>query len=246
MSNQKDELSQNTQFDQQRNPHDVFIAEGGDPDYQLLFAKAGFRIVPSVEAADIVCFTGGWDVNPNLYGEEVIAETSFSLDRDSSDMKVWRAAKDKFKVGICRGGQFLNVMNGGKMWQDVDMHGRPHDLIDQFTGRQVKVSSTHHQMFRPAQGFISVAEAREANYKKSETQSWRLKNDSSKLDNYFKRDFEVLFYPKTRSLCFQPHPEFQEDGNRDCRNYFYSVLRRCVDGTIEQEAARRKAENKGT
>lgn len=215
----------------------TFWVSSGNPEYVELMTKAGFKQTSSLVVADIVVFTGGSDVDPMLYGEERLPTTGFSLARDKEDTVVWRCAKDKIKVGICRGGQFLNVMNGGKLWQHVNRHTQDHVLTDEFTGRTVNVSSTHHQMFRPARGAIVIATARETTLKIADKQRWSLKDDGSKIDDYFKKDFEVVYYPRTKSLCFQPHPEFRE--HLECRDYFYSVLRRVLDGTIEAEEEQR-------
>lgn len=216
----------------------------GDADYMRLMVKAGFKLVAQQKDAEITLFTGGWDVNPLFYGEEAIPATGFSHERDKEDLEAWRGAKDQIKLGICRGGQFLNVMNGGKLWQDVDRHAvhDGHMLTDQFTQRQVKVSSTHHQMFRPAHDAILVALARESTTKQSELSKWTIKNDGKPIDEFLKRDYEVLYYPRTRSLCFQPHPEFL--GWDDCRDYFYSCVRRVIDGTFIREATAAKAAKK--
>jgi len=215
-------------------------AEGGI-EYHALMVRAGFKQVQDVKDADIVVFTGGADVNPLLYGELALQETGFSPKRDKQDLEAWRAAKGKFKIGICRGGQFLNVMNGGKLWQHVDGHAlfATHKMVDQFSNQEVEVTSTHHQMFRPGKNAIIIGLAREANMKKCERQFWRFKGDTTAVDKFMSKDFEVVYYPKSMSLCFQPHPEFQLA--HSTREYFYSVLRRIMDGTIEAENAARTA-----
>lgn len=214
-------------------PKTFWMAEGGDSDYLKLFVRAGFKLVATLDEADLCVFTGGWDVNPLLYGEAPRDETNYCIDRDKSDIEAFRKSEGKWRVGICRGGQFLNVMNGGKLWQDVNNHCSDHKLVDAFTNQEVLVTSTHHQMFRPGVGNIVVATAREATFKRSDMQQWRIKNDGTTMDNWLKTDYEVLYYPASKSLCFQPHPEFPNAVA--CREYFYSCLRRMIDGTFEQE-----------
>ena len=35
---------------------------------------------------------------------------------------------------------------------------------------------------------------------------------------------EAVFYPETKSLCFQPHPEFNTFGGLECREaYFFFI-----------------------
>lgn len=220
-------------------PKNFWLSIGGGSEYQRLFNKAGFKQSSNLSDADICVFTGGSDVNPVLYGESARPETHFSLDRDKADLQAWRGAKNKLKVGICRGGQFLNVMNGGKLWQHVDNHCHEHELTDQFNNRVVTVSSTHHQMFRPAHHAVVIGLARKATFKYTDNQTWKIKNDDTgPLQTHLKKDYEVLWYPMSQSLCFQPHPEFEDA--LECRDYFYSVLRRIIDGTIDNEVAARK------
>src|SRR3546814_14796091 len=50
-------------------------------------------------------------------------------------------------LGVCRGAQFLNVMPGGKLYQDVDNHVGDHPIYDPQNKRVIpNVSSIHHQM----------------------------------------------------------------------------------------------------
>jgi len=225
----------------------VFVNQPSGDDFVALFLERAPKSFPYImvkdqKDADIVVFTGGSDVQPILYGEAPLIVTHFNPARDQADIKSFRMAQKmgQFKIGICRGGQFLNVMNGGKLWQDVDMHCRTHILTDAFTGKKWAVSSTHHQMFRPAAGALIVATARESTQKVCDGQTWEIKNDGSNMDNYFKTDFEVLFYPETRTLCFQPHPEY--DIPITTAFYFHDVLARCFhfEDTHEDHLTQRK------
>lgn len=202
--------------------------------------RAGFQRAKTIEEADAVFFVGGADVNPMLYGEDPHRTTHYDNRRDVEDMYAWRMAKDKLKIGVCRGGQFLNVMNGGKLWQNVDNHGVTHELTDCFTGEKVMVSSTHHQQFRPAMNGIVVAIARESNNKEAAGQVWKYQKNGTPMDNYFARDHEVVWYPETQSLCFQPHPEYTLP--LSCSRYFLSVLKKCMANEYVHPNDQKKAE----
>lgn len=200
-------------------------------EYALMM-RCGWERAMNFEEADAVFFVGGSDVNPALYGEEALKGTGFHIPTDNRDLTGWRMSAGKMRIGICRGGQFLNVMNGGKLWQDVDGHCGSHDLVDKFTGQVVRVSSTHHQQFRPAMNGITIATARETTKKVTANQTWSLKNDHTPMDDYFKIDHEVVWYPSTRSLCFQPHPEYLSPEGTE--PYFRSVLNKCWDDEYKQ------------
>lgn len=215
----------------QREPHDLNMYVHDNRDVQVLFAKGGYGITNNIDVADIVVFTGGADVNPLLYGEAALPGTGYSVPRDDQDLAQWRLCKDKMKVGICRGGQFLNVMNGGKLFQHVDGHTCSHSLTDRFTGAKHNVSSTHHQMFRPATDAVIIATASESTIKHSEKLMYKIKFDGSPLDRQYEQDYEVLYYPKSRSLCFQPHPEYVEP--EGTAKYFYDVMRRILNGDFD-------------
>ena len=71
---------------------------------------------------DGLILSGGEDVQPGWYGEEVWNETVHvdSL-RDRSDSLLARAAlaSDKPVLAICRGAQLMNVVLGGSLYQDL-------------------------------------------------------------------------------------------------------------------------------
>ncbi len=48
-------------------------------------------------------------------------------------------------------------------------------------------------------------------------------------------DIESCYYAETRSLCFQPHPEFA--GVAECTTYFFEVLERYYNDSPKKEAA---------
>lgn len=125
-----------------------------------LMAEAGFTRATRVEEADVVVFVGGSDVDPSTYDEEKLPTTSSSLDRDIVEKtyyhKCVRLGVPMF--GICRGAQFLHVMNGGKLWQHVDGHGgNDHDIVDHELGMVVSSTSLHHQMLIPCPDLQIIA-----------------------------------------------------------------------------------------
>lgn len=199
----------------------VYVHGPGRFAYIAMFLEAGLVGANKLDECDIVCFTGGEDVSPHLYGEIPLHGTWSNVHRDRADDDVYQRAKrlGLVMVGICRGGQFLNVMNGGKMWQDVNNHTRPHNLQDMISGEIIRVSSTHHQMMKPnlkAADIIGIAA--ESTEKVSQYVRWTYDKDVIGREP----DYEVLWYPETKCLCFQPHPELP--GYEDCRNYFFETL----------------------
>ncbi len=212
-----------------------------------MFLERGIYRAQSIEEADFICFTGGEDVSPDLYGERPLAKTFFSAQRDMFDTAAYMRAKTRFKgefekpcVGICRGAQFLNVMNQGKMWQDVDWHTASHHIWDPSILKRIFVTSTHHQQMIPHADAELVAYCAISHSKERFGFSWEAVVNTQMIqadpkyytgiqitDNPakpvpYELDVEVLWYPATKDLCFQPHPELQ--GAKECREYFFSLL----------------------
>ena len=85
---------------------------------------------------DALVLTGGEDVDPARYGEEVWNETvEVNYRRDTSDFLLARAALDAGLpiLGICRGEQLMNVLLGGSLYQD---------LPTQYTTQKTSVNGT--------------------------------------------------------------------------------------------------------
>ena len=203
-------------------PNTVYIV-GGSNQYTRMFLQRGWDVTAIIEEADLVQFTGGEDVTPALYGEPNHRTTGNNPRRDEYEKEIFDycVIMGTPMTGICRGGQFLNVMNGGKMWQDVDNHGRAHDAdVAGYIGK-VYVSSTHHQMMRPNTEVehIVLMTASQSTTKECMGKDYVIVNYVRKDVNG--DDIESVYYPTTRSLCYQPHPEFATNGCQDV--YFHFI-----------------------
>src|SRR5258708_5997364 len=91
-------------------------------DCEVLFPKLEivrlrYTVAPDyIGKDDLILFAGGTDVNPKLYGEKQGTWTGRSdFQRDAFEQTVFEMYPDNPKLGICRGSQFVNVMNGGKL-----------------------------------------------------------------------------------------------------------------------------------
>ena len=75
-----------------------------------------------VSLLDGLLMTGGEDVDPAWYGEDILNGTvSVNAPRDTTDMLLLEAARKRGipVLGICRGEQIVNVFRGGSLWQDL-------------------------------------------------------------------------------------------------------------------------------
>lgn len=205
----------------------VYVVGGGYA-YERMFKQAGYALAASMQEADLLCFTGGADVSPELYGEENVGSYC-SPERDKYEEQVfdWAYAHDVPMVGICRGGQFLNVMNGGKMWQDVDNHAisGTHKAMCKYWG-EIMVSSTHHQMMRPHELGDVLVSASLASYKLGGEGLFE-RGDAA----FSNHDCEVVYYKDTKSLCYQPHPEIVNEDHQ-CRKHFLMLVDKLISGGL--------------
>lgn len=194
----------------------IYIAHSS-PAYHRMFASFGYDVVNNLPDADLVCFTGGEDVSPSFYGQPVHLTTYSSLGRDDTEKLLFDAAVrlKKKMVGICRGSQFLNVMNGGQMYQDVTNHTTPHLIHDVLHEEKYMVTSTHHQMMMPTE------KAEIIGYADHPTQREWYEDDELKRD-VVQFGFEIVLYRDTNCLCYQPHPEM--DLRSPMRQRFKSLI----------------------
>ena len=158
--------------------------------YSEAISKAGGIpvVIPTVssrEEADAVLsqlygivFSGGVDVNPAWYGEEILNETvTIDAVRDHSDSLLACAAVASRKpiLAICRGEQLINVILGGSLYQDIPAQvpetvghsgGATHKigleegsvLARLFGPDSLEVNSYHHQAVKdPAPGIRVTA-----------------------------------------------------------------------------------------
>ena len=203
----------------------VFVLQGYA--YSLvvkMFHMYGYEVVSKLEDSDIVCFLGGDDINPKLYGETEAGAEGWNDERDAYEVDIYNRCGTRFKVGICRGGQLLNVLNGGSLWQDVNNHNSGvHSVLDYITNEAVVVNSLHHQQMRLGDAGELVAGCHLSSKKDSYNAYWS--SSISKADKTNKDvDVEVAFYEATKSLCFQPHPQLRPLGSTG--KYFKSLLDR--------------------
>ena len=151
---------------------------GGAP----LLVPPGTDIAATLEAVDGLVFSGGPDLDPELYGADAHAETyGIVRQRDDFELELMRAALDRDvpMLAICRGSQVLNVLRGGDLEQHVpDRVGTTahrevpgtfsvHDVavaagsrLGAILGDRHDVKSSHHQGFgRVGDGLTVTAEA---------------------------------------------------------------------------------------
>lgn len=139
-----------------------------------------------IKIADAIVFSGGEDINPNLYGADFHPTVQgVSFERDEFERKLFEKAVEK-KIpilGICRGMQLINSLMGGDLYQDINSevkeasgHSFAKDLsrgilkittiegsrIRKHLGEEILVNQYHHQAVKNlAKDFVATAKSRD-------------------------------------------------------------------------------------
>lgn len=154
-----------------------------------------------LQQGDVLLFEGGTDIGSHLYGEERNRYTSPpDRLRDLFEVGMFTQAKKLGlpMIGICRGAQLLCALSGGKLVQHVDMHGRDHWVTD-YKGDEYKVTSTHHQMMYPKDVKHHII---------ASTNVAKIYLGENEQPIHMEEDPEIVWFPETKSLAIQGHPEY--------------------------------------
>lgn len=137
-----------------------------------------------LELVDGLVLSGGYDVAPDLYGEQPTPVQGFTMRQvDTQYLQLIKEA-DKLQkpvLGICKGAQMINVAFGGTLYQDLGSQlsgvfqhvqkaprGEAIHMVDtedgsfiqSITGKRGWVNSFHHQAIKDvADGFDVTARA---------------------------------------------------------------------------------------
>ncbi len=139
-----------------------------------------------IKLADAIVFTGGEDIDPNLYGADFHPSVEFvSFERDAFEKYLYEKAFAKKipMLGICRGMQMINALAGGDLYQDLKSeykgasgHSMGRDLsrgilkifteknsnINKILGDEILVNQFHHQAVKNlGKGFVATAHSRD-------------------------------------------------------------------------------------
>jgi gamma-glutamyl-gamma-aminobutyrate hydrolase PuuD len=150
---------------------------GGRP---LLVPPSDHGVDETLAALDAIVFSGGSDLDPDLYGQEKHPETlGVVKERDRAELAllVGALARDMPVLAVCRGSQVLNVALGGDLVQhlpdvvgdekhkqtpgtfaDNDVRVEGSSRVGALLGERAAVKSHHHQGFgRLGKGLTEVA-----------------------------------------------------------------------------------------
>lgn len=204
----------------------------GRGDYIRLFEQEdGYEVVEG-DSYDLLCFTGGIDIGPELYHADRNRFTSVGdRARDTREVVQYRSCVKRGipMVGICRGAQLLCALNGGYLFQHVNNHTTAHEMKTLTHGTMV-VTSSHHQMMD-----LAGIDARQYQLLgwSDNRGDYYYHEDSARPSKPNPKDAEVAVFPKTKSLAHQAHPEWM-DHQAPYRRYFFDTVSDLMEGRYEE------------
>jgi putative glutamine amidotransferase len=162
----------------------------------LLVPPSDDGVEETLDVLDAIIFSGGSDLDPATYGQEVHAQTKGVVaERDSAELSLLNAALalDMPLLAVCRGSQVLNVALGGDLVQhlpdivgdekhkhtpgeyaDHDVDLEPDTRLGSLLGERAPVKSHHHQGFgRLGSGLRTAARAEDGTVEALEDPSRR-------------------------------------------------------------------------
>jgi len=105
------------------------------------------EIVDNAEEANVIMFTGGSDINSEMYCHSSKHAVNPDKERDEYCVKLWnKFQKTHYFIGICRGAQLLHVLKGYYLIPDVKERLYYNHKIHILNGESFNVISDHHQM----------------------------------------------------------------------------------------------------
>lgn len=137
---------------------DALFRAGGVP-----LLTCGLCAEEMAQLCDGLLLSGGADLDPVLYGEEILNDTvKIKPERDAFELELFRAFCERGKpvFGICRGCQVINVALGGTLYQDLveqkglvhfdvqlrhRVHAEEGSVLWKCFGETFFTNSTHHQ-----------------------------------------------------------------------------------------------------
>ncbi len=166
---------------------------GGRP---LLVPPSEEGIEETLDVLDGILFSGGSDLDPDLYGQAAHPETDgIRPERDRGELALLTGAleRDLPVLAVCRGSQVLNVARGGDLVQHLpevlghEQHKhtpgvfadhvvdvKPESRIGSLLGERAPVKSHHHQGFgRVGEGLVEAAWAEDGTLEALEDPSKR-------------------------------------------------------------------------
>ena len=218
---------------------------GHDPSLSKMFNDWGFDTTNNIkflDDADFILFSDDKaSVTPFLYGHKRSSKCgpcNFRLDMREN--KIFRSCVDDLpKFGIGRGALFLNVMNGGTLYQSINNHDSKPHIVRLFYDEKLEQVKGYKNIFGPSnhtQGMIpsKVTQALILGKASVSSERW-VENNKIEGGNHAGSylDNEIIYYYDTNSLCFQPQVNTLTSESHPCRLYFKGLFKNIMQATYK-------------
>ena len=143
---------------------DWFTPEDLREEFELVELSFQKNNTEDINACHGFVLTGGIDIEPTLYGGEWEyhhAPDEFQNERDQFEEMIFRHAQSRKipLLGICRGMQLVNVLQGGKLIQDLGHANEIHRKLseDKHHGVKVETDTLLHEIVGAESGHVNSA-----------------------------------------------------------------------------------------
>jgi putative glutamine amidotransferase len=189
---------------------------GGIELVELSFEK---KNTEDIKQCDGFILTGGVDVHPSLYNGAASypnQPATYQQDRDEFEKMIFDYSQEKKlpMLGICRGLQLVNVLQGGKLIEDIGVSNAEHKK-EKDTDKYHSVRTEENSLLNEITGVVK-ATVNSAHHQAVDKQALGknlLVNAKSENDAMIEG---LEFNDKTGKgfmLCIQWHPERMKDKN---------------------------------
>ncbi len=114
-----------------KNYFDAVLKSGA---YPFMLPNADYETLKEMmKEMDGLIITGGVDIHPSLYNEEITYAKDCNIEDDLNDLRLIKICLELNKpiLGICRGLQIINVYFKGTLYQDLNKEGLTETIHDQ-------------------------------------------------------------------------------------------------------------------
>lgn len=190
------------------------------PFFNFVGPEGNLQTLDEPENVALIVFTGGADVHPSFYKENTNPRCYCDKNRDVQEIEIFsKALKNGIPMfGICRGAQFLCVMEGGSLVQHTTGHQKNHSIST--IKSSFEVSSAHHQMMMP------IKESKILAWTEPKLSSCYLGGNDNAIN--YNMEVEVVEFSLFKGYGVQYHPEIMDEnseGSKYCKKLIRKLLR---------------------
>ena len=138
-----------------------FTPEDLKDDIELVELSFEKNNTEDINTCDGFILSGGIDIHPSLYKEDFSGTEKTQIERDLFEKKIFDYSQiHKLPLlGICRGMQLVNVLQGGKLVQDLGTSNEVHRKTEADKEHHVNVenNSLLHEVVASPSGKVNSA-----------------------------------------------------------------------------------------